>query len=101
MTAEWDFALTDTCYAVWSRAATYTPVVGQPIDCTVVVNIEPQIAPEALEFGARSEDVTVRVKKQDVAAPERGATLIYDGNDHRVEGFDHNGETEWVFYVRP
>ena len=94
-----DFALTDNCYTVWSRAATYTPVVGPPVDCTVVVETDAQIVPDGPEFGAHAELVSVRVKKQDVPAPERNAVLNYDGNDHVVEAFRHNGETEWWFDV--
>ena len=95
-----DFALTDDCYIVWSRTAVYTPLVGDPIDCTVVVEIDAQIVPTDVDYGAHAELVYVRVKKTEVPNPERNATLTYDGEAHVVEAFRHNGETEWWFDVR-
>ncbi len=94
-----DFALTDSCYFVWSRAAVYTPLVGLPINCTVVVEIDAQIAPTDVDYGTHAELVYVRVKKAEVPSPERQATLEYDGETHTVEAFRHNGETEWWFDV--
>lgn len=72
-------------FRVFGRAATYTPPGGgTPVACTAVLDLR--------EEGARAEDgrppagqVTIEVRKSEVAAPAVGGTFAIDGRSYEVQ----------------
>lgn len=83
-------------------AATYAPPAGAPVACTVTLrrpNIDGPLGTPGLVLAPADQDLALvaELRKAEVAAPERGATLTVNGHAYPVRDVRlHASQLTWV-----
>ena len=78
---------------MFGTSATYTPVSGDSVSCSVEINFESELRPDSLEFEIVEIGTTIEALVSDVGSPKQGSTFLVDGVTYKVKRTDSNDKT--------
>ena len=78
-----------------TQAATYTPDVGAPVDCRVVLSLGQRNQPMGLEAQMWGSETTIEYRLDDVGREaDAGETFVVDGTTYAVaDALENDGFT--------
>jgi hypothetical protein len=85
---------------IGGKAATYTPVTGDPVDCTALVYHDVLIQADGYDIGVATLGTTVTAKVSDVGMPALGSTFAVNGETYTVKKIESNDRVMVTAVVR-
>jgi len=70
--------------------AVYTPLIGDTVDCHVIVKHDSELRPESLDIGVVEVGTTIKCLYSTIGEPDHGSTFTVDGAVYRVARIDSN-----------
>jgi hypothetical protein len=85
---------------IGGKDATYTPVTGDPVDCSVLVYHDVLVQADGYDIGVATLGTTVTAKVSDVGMPQIGSTFLVDETTYTVKKIENNDRVMVAMVVK-
>lgn len=75
---------------IGGKSATYTPVAGDPVECSVLVYHDVLIQADGYDIGVATMGTTITAKVSDVGMPTLGSTFLINDETYTVKKIENN-----------
>lgn len=86
--------------SIGGKAATYTPVTGDPVDCSVLVYHDVLVQADGYDIGVATLGTTITAKVSDISTPQLGATFLVADTTYTVKRVENNDNVMFTVVVK-